>query len=331
MLRPAHVTVAGFGVVAGLALLACKSPDAGKIAPAASTSAAVVASAPPPVDSAAPTKPKIGNQWGKSVGFKSPECVLHDEKNDIYLVSNVDGKTYEADGKGFISKLAPMGQGVQLKWIEGGKNGVVLNAPKGMALAGDTLWVADIDTVRMFDRSTGAKTGDVKIPGATFLNDVAAAPDGRILVTDTGFKAGKDGVVPGGTDAVYAIEKDKKVTTIAKGKDLGGPNGIVGFGAQQMYVVTAGSNELYSLDAKGKRDNVQTLPKGHLDGIVLAGNEYFVSSWEANAIYRGKPGRGFVLAIEDVKSPADITFDRKRNRIIVPLMGEDEVRAYDLP
>jgi sugar lactone lactonase YvrE len=325
---------AGLGVMAGLTLLACKSSDAGKTAPAASTSAAVVASAPPPVQSAAPSdKPKIGNQWGKSVGFKAPESALHDEKNDIYLVSNVDGKPYEADGKGFISKLAPMGQGVQLKWIEGGKNGVVLNAPKGMALAGDTLWVADLDTVRMFDRNTGAKTGDVKIPGATFLNDLAVTSDGRILVTDTGLKAVKDGVAPSGSDAVYAIGKDRKVTTIAKGKDLGGPNGIIGVGSEQMYVVTTGSSELYSLDPKGKRENVQHLPNGHghLDGIVLAGNEYFISSWDANGIYRGKPGQGFELAIENVKSPADITFDKKRNRIIVPLMEEDEVRAYDLP
>ena len=66
-------------------------------------------------------------------------------------------------------------------------------------------------------------------------------------------------------------------------------------------------------------------------GIALGRGEYFVSSWDGNAIYRGKPGTAFEAFIEDVKSPADITYDKKRNRVVVPLMGEDEVRAYDLP
>lgn len=329
MLRPAPV------MVAILALSACNTSDPGKNAAATSASAALTASTPP-VDKTPPPppekpKPKMANQWGKAIGLKAPESVILDEKNDIYLVSNVDGKPLDADGKAFISKLAPAGQGVDLKWIEGGKKGVVLNAPKGMAITGDTLWVADIDTVRTFNLSTGAPTGDVKIPGATFLNDLATTKDGRVLVTDTGLKMAKDGGLgASGTDAVYAIEKDRKVTTIAKDKSLSGPNGIIAFGEQQMYVVTMGSGELYSLDAKGVKGDLQRMPKGTLDGIAFGREAYFISSWDANAIYRGKPGTAFELFIEDVKSPADISFDRKRNRLLVPLMGEDEVRAYDL-
>jgi hypothetical protein len=40
---------------------------------------------------------------------------------------------------------------------------VVLNAPKGLALSADTLFVADIDHVRLFDRVSGAPKGHIKV------------------------------------------------------------------------------------------------------------------------------------------------------------------------
>lgn len=318
MVRLSHVIA---GTIAGaMALIACKTSEnsSGSGAPDASQNAPLAAGSAP----ASTQKPAIANKWGKEIGLKAPESVLHDTQNDLYFVSNVDGDPAAADGKGFISKLAPVGQGVTLKWIEGGKNKVTLNAPKGMALTADTLWVADIDTVRLFDRTTGAPSGEVKIPGATFLNDVALAPDGRILVTDTGTDKTR-------SDAVYAIDKTKKVVTIAKGADLGAPNGIVPLGDNRMYVVTM-SGQLYSLDASGIRSSAQSLPVKALDGIVLGRAEYLVSSWEGKAVYRGMPGGSWQVVIDDVSSPADIAYDKQRNRVIVPLMAEDEVRAYEL-
>src|SRR5256885_8154331 len=47
--------------------------------------------------------------------------------------------------------------------IEGGRTGVTLHAPKGMALNGDTLWVADIDVVRAFNAKTGALVDSVSL------------------------------------------------------------------------------------------------------------------------------------------------------------------------
>ncbi|GAG56131.1 unnamed protein product [marine sediment metagenome] len=73
----------------------------------------------------------------EKVGFKKPESVLHDPQADLYLVSNIVGKALEKDERGFISKLSPDGKVLELKWIEGGRDGVKLNAPKGMAIAGD--------------------------------------------------------------------------------------------------------------------------------------------------------------------------------------------------
>ncbi|MCW5812017.1 MAG: hypothetical protein KIT84_13420 [Labilithrix sp.] len=51
----------------------------------------------------------------------------------------------------------------------------------------------------------------------------------------------------------------------------------------------------------------------------------------ASGIYRGQPGgQEWKLVLEGVKGPASFTIDRKRKRLIVPVMEEDELRAYKL-
>jgi hypothetical protein len=295
---------------------------------AASDAAAATAAAGPTAAATATKKEPVVTY--KDIGLSTPESVLYDDTNDVYLVSNINGKPLDADGNGFISKLSPEGGGATLKWIEGGKNKVTLNAPKGMGFMGDLLYVADLDTVRMFDRKTGAPAGEVKVPGAVFLNDIAVTTDGRVLVSDTGMKASAKGFEPAGTDAVYSIDKAKKLTTIAKAAELGAPNGLLPMG-DKTWVVTFGSGELYSLDAKGKKGDAQKLPKGSLDGILpLPNGDLLISSWEANAVYRGKPGHDFTLVIENVKSPADIGYDAKRSRVLVPLFESNEVQAFEI-
>ncbi len=266
----------------------------------------------------------------KNVGLETPESVLYDDMNDVYIVSCINGKPLDVDNNGFITKLSPDGKVETLRWIEGGKKNVTLNAPRGLAIIGETLYVADLDTVRMFDRKSGAAQGEVKVPGAVFLNDVVATTDGRVLVSDTGMKAGAKGFEPAGTDAVYAIDKAKKITTVAKAKDLGAPNGLYSAG-DKTWVATFGSGELYALDAKGKKTDAQKLPKGSLDGIVaLPGGDLLVASWEANAVFRGKPGGDFTPVVENVKSPADIGYDTKRSRLLVPLFDSNEVQAFEV-
>jgi hypothetical protein len=87
-------------------------------------------------------------------GFSAPESVLYDTAADRYLVSNVNGQPLATDDNGFISLLSPSGEVLDLKWIEGGKNGVRLDAPKGMTIADGVLYVADISAVRTFDLAT---------------------------------------------------------------------------------------------------------------------------------------------------------------------------------
>jgi hypothetical protein len=262
--------------------------------------------------------------WGTDVGFATPESVRWDEDADEYIVANINGSPTAFDDNGFISRLDPDGSVIALKWIEGGVNGVTLNGPKGTALLGNRLWVADIDTVRAFNRHTGAPIGSVQIPGAQFLNDLVVR-NGKILVTDSGLDAT---VTPAGGDAVYQVDQNFNVTTISKTTDLHLPNGIE-VTCDKTWVVTFGSNELFSVAADGSIHDDQALPAGTLDGIVvLNSGNFLISSWETGTIYRGKPGGTFKAVITDVPQPADIGYDFDRNRVLVPLFGGNEVRAY---
>jgi sugar lactone lactonase YvrE len=261
-------------------------------------------------------------------GFATPESVLYDAEADVYLVSNINGEPVGADDNGYISKVSPDGKILEAKWIDGAKDNVKLDAPKGMAIASGTLYVTDITVVRQFDAKTGEPKADIKIEGASFLNDVAPAPDGGVYVSDTGVDAKFQ---PTSADAIYHIGKDGKVKPLIKDKTLSGPNGVAAGSDGSVWVVTFGSGEIFQINAKGKKVSPQKLPAGKLDGVVtLDGGELLVSSWDASAIYRGKPGGEWKAVIENVKSPADIGWDSKRKRVLIPSFQTNTVILHPL-
>lgn len=287
-----------------------------------------------PADPVLPVAPKVEKPAAPAAVFRitdgiaTPESVLYDEANDRYLVSNINGSPDGVDDNGYISEISPEGKVVNAKFIAGGVGKVKLDAPKGTGISGGVLYVADITSVRLFDLKTGAPKGEVKIPGATFLNDIAVAKDGRVFVSDSGMKTGPSGFEPTGTDAVYAIDKGK-LKTIAKSKDLLGPNGLLAT-EKGLLAVTFNGDELYRLDEKGIKQDTSKVTEGGLDGIIQVGDSLYVSSWKGAAIYRGALGGKFELALGDLKGAADIGFDSKRKRILVPRFLDNAVEVYDL-
>jgi sugar lactone lactonase YvrE len=198
-----------------------------------------------------------------------------------------------------------------------------------MLLVGRTLHVADIDRVRSFDLSTGKAAGEVVIDAATFLNELAVDATGTIYVTDSGLSMGADGLEPNGTDAVYRLDGGK-ASAVIKGPELKGPNGILAADGS-VSIVTFGSNTLTTYTSAGQAGTPTALPTGGLDGLVaLADGSLLISSWEGKAVYRGKPGGSFETVVSEANSPADIGFDTKRNRILIPLFLEDQVWAVPL-
>jgi sugar lactone lactonase YvrE len=260
----------------------------------------------------------------QNAGLQTPESMLHDRAADVYLVSNINGAPTAGDGNGFITRVSPDGKVAQLKWIDGARAGVTLNAPKGMAIARGVLFVADITAVRMFDARSGQFKGSIDIMGTTFLNDVAAGRDGTIYVTDSGLKADFS---PSGTDAVYRVDAQGKVATVAKSTELRGPNGLTVMPDGRVVVVNfAKPGEVYTLGAGGRRENVRKLPKGQLDGVeALPDGTLLVSSWEGSVVYRVTPNGTATVAVKDVPSPADIGYDSKRARALIPVFTKNQL------
>jgi hypothetical protein len=263
--------------------------------------------------------------------FNTPESVLHDPVADVYLVSNINGDPLAKDGNGFIARVSPDGSVIAAKWIENGVNGVTLDAPKGMALRGDTLFVSDIDVVRAFHRTTGAPIATWPIAGATFLNDMASGPDGSVYVSDTGFKADPAGWAESGTDAVYRIDANGNATAVAMDVALGRPNGLC-VDASGILVVTFGSGDVYRLDpATGARTDLPDPPAGQLDGVErLANGDFLVSSWSASAVYRLDGAGTYTVVLDSMTSPADIGYDAGRGRVLIPIFMQNRVEIREV-
>ncbi|WP_437537840.1 hypothetical protein WME79_19040 [Sorangium sp. So ce726] len=281
-------------------------------------------------ESEAPAAPELRRVGG----FSTPESVLHDEERDVYLVSNIVGSPVEKDDRAFISRVSPDGEVLDLTWIDGASEGVTLSAPKGMAIAGGRLYVADIDTIRVFDASDGAPIEDIEVSGAGLLNDVAAMPDGSIVVSDSGV-AIKDGAFASiGTDALVAVDPGGEVSRLIADPALPHPNGVA-CAEGEIWVAYLGAARVDALDASGLPQREISLPAGTLDGLVrLDDGRLLVSSWDAGAVFEIDPAgdaapRVSTLAA-DLPSPADLGWDRARNRLLVPLFNDGEIVLLDV-
>jgi sugar lactone lactonase YvrE len=294
------------------------------------TPPAVESPAAPPVRATTPAPGAAAAIVIADVGLQTPESVLYDAAADLYLVSNINGGPSAKANNGFISRISPEGEVRQLRWVEGGRDGVVLHAPKGMAIGGDSLFVADIDTVRIFHRTTGARVGALAVPGSTFLNDLAVGPDGTLYVTDTGVRIGAAGIEPTGTDAVYRFGVGGTPEAIARGEALQRPNGIV-VDAAGVIMVPFGSNEVIRIAPDGTRSTIARLPAGQLDGVVRLGDgTLLVSSWEGQAVYRVDSAGQVTTAVTNVEAPADIGYDTRRGRLLIPLFMANRVEVRPL-
>lgn len=249
-------------------------------------------------------------KWTTEATLSVPESVLLDSKNNILYVSSIGGTPESKDGDGFISQVTLDGKVKNLKWATG------LDAPKGMGLFKDNLYVADISRVVAISIATGKIVQTIDIEGAKFLNDVTVDKSGNVYVSDSN------------TGTIHLI-KDGKSEIYFEGTEIGGVNGLLAVG-KELYVVDFPTGVNYKLSADKKLTKVTTTAEG-ADGIVPVGkDEYIISSWHGQIDYVNAKGEAKkLLDTRDKKlSSADIEYDPKTKTLFVPTFNTNTVMAY---
>lgn len=258
-------------------------------------------------------------------GLETPEAARFDPELGVYFVANINGSPLGKDGNGFISRLTRDGKVDSLKFIAGGRGGAVLNAPKGMAIKGDTLWVADIDAARAFNKRTGKPITSVSLPDARFLNDAVVGPDGAIYLTDSG------GEKAPGTNRVFRIENRKPTVALTFAGEPG-PNGITWDSAGSRFVIVSfGAKSIFQWAPGDSAATVITEGPGMMDGVEPLGDgRLLITTWTDSSLFLLDAGK-ITRLLGGLPGPADIGLDRERSRIAVPLLTENRLEFVDLP
>jgi hypothetical protein len=286
--------------------------------------------AAPAVDSttaaAAPAGPVL---LSSTTGFSTPESVLWDGEQGVWYVSNINGDPGAKDNNGFISRLGRDGVIDSLRFIQGGRGGATLNGPCGMLLVDDTLWVADGDAVRGFNRRTGAPIATVEFgTQARFLNDLALGPDGVIYVTDTGIQFTAGEWKHPGPDRIYSIA-GRKVAVALDGPWLNGPNGIAWDADGARFLLVTDSNTVGWTPGQTSLDTIGRGIGGY-DGIALLNGRVLISSWTDSTINLVRDG-ATTRVLTNQESPADIGADPARNLLAIPSFLGNKVNFWTLP
>jgi sugar lactone lactonase YvrE len=270
-----------------------------------------------------------------STGLSTPESVLWDARHNVWYVSNNNGNPPQKDDNGYIVRLTADGALMDsVPFINGASEAITLHAPKGMALIGDTLWVADIDAVRAFNVITGGLVASIDLAPmqATFLNDAAAGPDGHIYITDTGIAFGADGSVSHpGKSRVFVIRGRVAQQAVELPRESGA-NGIAWDAARGAWLLVGFNSPNIFLWAPGT-DSVVALGSGPGggDGLeILADGRALYTSWADSSLNFFANGTSTTMR-KGLNAPADIGYDAARNLVAVPLFTSNRVELWRIP
>jgi hypothetical protein len=263
-----------------------------------------------PLVAGAQATKQLEQLWQAS-DLPTPESVLYvaDKKSPFLFVALIDGQGDQADGKGGIAKLTTDGKLIDKDWITG------LNAPKGMAIDGNYLYVADITELVIIDIKKQQVTQKIPVENAVFLNDVTVSSAGVVYVSDTR------------TNKVHRFHKGKMDTYL---ENVSSANGLKALGSS--LLVGAGP-ELLMIDADKNRQVIAKGFEAGIDGIEMTKpGEFLVSCWVGLVYYVHSDGRleRLIDSREAKINTADIGYDQASQQLYVPNFFKNTVTAYQL-
>lgn len=267
---------------------------------------------------------QLEKDW-ETTGFENPESVVLDETNSTLYVSNVNEAPTDKDGNGYISKVSLEGKITTQKWI------TVFDAPKGLVIFKNKLYVTDIDKIVEIDIPTGRIVKSYKADGATFLNDITVDEKGTVFASNTF-----------GFSGIYKLPAtgNRKVELWLKDEKLNMPNGLTisknklmtagwGVDLNSETFATKVPGKLLSIDLKTKAIETITPPIGNLDGLSQNIHGYLLSDWFAGKLlYYANKSKTTTKVIDLPKGSADTYFDKNTKSVFIPLMLDNKLLKY---
>ncbi|MCP4661302.1 MAG: SMP-30/gluconolactonase/LRE family protein [bacterium] len=253
--------------------------------------------------------------WETAPVFKVPESVLYDGQRNALFVANIHGKPTSKDGVGFISRVSLSGEVEKLEWVTG------LNAPKGMGVHENTLYVTDIDRLVAIDVETAQVVKEYVVPEAGFLNDVAVDAAGRVYFSD----------MSAGNSVIYRLAEGK-VEPWVRGDEINRPNGLYAE-KDRLIVGNSGDGRLKAVDFATRSVGVVAEIGAGIDGVEGDGEGgYLISDW-SGATSRVSPS-GEVTKLLDTTAQkinsADIEYVPESRLLLIPTFFDNRVMAYHL-
>ncbi|MCT1526140.1 SMP-30/gluconolactonase/LRE family protein [Sphingobacterium hotanense] len=251
---------------------------------------------------------KLTQLWESKEQLPVPESVLYVPERSELFVTLIDGDGSTADGKGGVAILNLDGSMKNATWVQG------LNAPKGMALYKDQLYIADINEVVVVDIITGNVINQIKIPDSKFLNDVAVDRAGKVYVSDT-------------RDAkIYQLHNNRPTLFMSDVPNVNGLRVIDG----SLYAMAG--PELWKIDGKANKTVIAKGLKLGGDGLEPVGDGSFLVTCWGGLIYH-ITAQGQVTELLDVQgkmNTADLGYNPKDRILYVPTFNSNSVVAYQL-
>jgi hypothetical protein len=244
--------------------------------------------------------------WETDAVIAVPESVL--PANHLLYVSLIDGGGWDADGKGGVAKIGLDGKIIDTGWIKG------LNAPKGLGIYQNRIYVADISEVVVINIQKGAIEKKIAIDSATGLNDITVTDKGIVYVSDSR-KA-----------RIWRIEND--IPSLY----LSGIKGVNGLKAIKDELFIGAGKSFLKANAQKQVTQLTELPQG-IDGIEPVGNgDFILTAWSGWIFYVKADGKFEVLleTQQQKKNTADIGYDPVKRIVYVPTFNGKTVAAYRL-
>ena len=249
--------------------------------------------------------------------LQTPYSFVTGASGKDYFISSVNGEPDTADNNGFITKLDGSGTLLHLKFIQGGVDGVTLHAPKGMALVDETLYVADLDTLRAFDARNGKPVASIHVvdgKALVHLTDVAYDGVGLLYCSDQH------------ANRIYRVElPSQKVTLLVADPALAGPAGLaVHPKSGELIAVSWNKGKIFAISPTGTvselfSNGFFSSRFSNLRGVDFDrwGNMY-VSDFTTGKVWRMTWDKRFQVIAEYLPTPGDLSIDRTNNLILVP-------------